>query len=105
LFWCVGLNSVIGLIGHANVDARLGVFGFVFVGPPQHRVHHSIDVDNSVPGHPVTRHANFGASLILWDRLFGTHRSSEARSVGLPDGTPSRVLGQLAAPINAWLGY
>ncbi|MDP2342023.1 MAG: sterol desaturase family protein [Deltaproteobacteria bacterium] len=97
LFWCVGLNSVIGLIGHANVDARLGVLGFVFVGPPQHRVHHSIAVED--------HHANFGASLIVWDRWFGTFRASEARSVGLPEETPTRVLGQLAAPLNAWLGY
>lgn len=97
LFYCVGLNSIIGLIGHANIDVRMGPLEFIFVGPPQHRVHHSVD--------PADHHSNFGASLTIWDRAFGTFRNREARTVGLEEATSPRLLGQLAAPINAWLGY
>lgn len=93
---CAALNGIIGLIAHANADCRAGPLGFILVGPEQHRVHHSIDVAHS--------HANFGASLIVWDRLFGTLRAHDVREVGVPDDTPESFVAQLARPVNRWLG-
>jgi sterol desaturase/sphingolipid hydroxylase (fatty acid hydroxylase superfamily) len=94
---CAALNGVIGLIAHANVDCRAGPLGFILVGPEQHRVHHSADLAHS--------HANFGASLIVWDRFFGTMRAHQVRDVGVHDDTPEGFVAQLARPVNRWLGY
>lgn len=94
VFWCVALSSVIGLVGHANVDAS-GCF--FFVGPNEHRVHHAKD--------PALFGANFGASLTIWDRLCGTFRAVDVDEVGLDEAAPSSLTGQLAAPVNAWLGF
>ena len=91
VFWCVALNSVIGLIAHANVD----VAGLIVVGPREHRVHHARDAE----GHG----ANFGAALTIWDRLCGTFRSATVTTVGLDEATPSTVVSQLAAPVQAWV--
>lgn len=95
VFWVVTLSSVIGVIGHANVDAS-GCF--FFVGSNEHRVHHAAD--------PALHNSNFGASLSIWDRLCGTfRRDDDVDVVGLPHDTPVTVTAQLAAPINAWLGF
>ena len=95
VFWVVALSSVIGLIGHANIDAS-GCF--FFVGPNEHRVHHAAD--------PALHGSNFGASLSIWDRLCGTFRHNDhVDVVGLPHDTPSTVTAQLAAPVTAWLGF
>lgn len=95
VFWCVALNSVIGLIAHANVDAA----GVVFVGPNEHRVHHARDAQ--------LHGSNFGAALTIWDRLCGSFRSrsgsSDVTVVGLDEETPSSVVSQLAAPVHAWV--
>lgn len=95
VFWVVALSSVVGLVGHANVDAS-GCF--LFVGPNEHRVHHATA--------PALHSSNFGASLSIWDRLCGTFRRDDhVDVVGLPHDTPSTVTTQLAAPVNAWLGF
>lgn len=93
VFWCVAVNSTIGLIAHANIDAPSS--GWIFVGPSQHRVHHAREAR--------LHNSNFGAALTLWDRLFGTFRSDEVRNVGLEENTPTSVVAQLAAPVHAWL--
>ena len=49
---------------HIQWVGRLGGFGWLFNTPSHHRVHHGCD-----EGY---QDANYGASLIVWDRLFGT---------------------------------
>lgn len=49
---------------HARYPGTLGVFGLVLNAPAWHRVHHSAE--------QVHRDRNYGAVLIIWDRLLGT---------------------------------
>ncbi len=57
------INGMHGLISHFNVDVRMGILNYVFVGPELHRYHHSADVNEA---------KNYGATLSILDQLFGT---------------------------------
>lgn len=70
------INGMHGLISHFNVDVRMGWATYIFVGPELHRYHHSADVNEA---------KNYGATLSVYDQLFGTF-------VYHP-GTPPRELG------------
>jgi sterol desaturase/sphingolipid hydroxylase (fatty acid hydroxylase superfamily) len=66
---------------HSNVSMTTGPLGWILATPELHRVHHSSRFDEL--------NANYGDSLIVWDRLFGTCLEPDpARSmhdhVGLP---------------------
>jgi sterol desaturase/sphingolipid hydroxylase (fatty acid hydroxylase superfamily) len=63
-------DALVNAFSHANLRLPAGLdraLGLVIVTPHLHRVHHS-------PVWPETD-SNFGATLPLWDRLFGTYRS------------------------------
>ncbi len=49
----------------------------VFVTPEMHRVHHSAA--------PAETDSNYGATLSIWDRLFGTHRAGAPAAIGLAE--------------------
>jgi len=49
---------------HSAYGGRLGVLGLVLNTPSHHRVHHGRN--------PQYLDRNFGGTLIVWDRLFGT---------------------------------
>lgn len=49
---------------HTRYPGTLGVLGLVLNAPAWHRVHHSAEQTH--------RDRNYGAALIVWDRLFGT---------------------------------
>ncbi|TAX54641.1 sterol desaturase family protein [Rhizobium leguminosarum] len=57
------IDAFHGIISHFNVDLRLGWANYIFVGPEVHRYHHSADVNEA---------KNYGATLTLWDQIFGT---------------------------------
>ena len=57
------INGMHGLISHFNVDVRMGWLNYLFVGPELHRYHHSADVNEA---------KNYGATLSVYDQLFGT---------------------------------
>jgi sterol desaturase/sphingolipid hydroxylase (fatty acid hydroxylase superfamily) len=57
------INGMHGLLSHFNVDVRMGWFSYVFIGTETHRYHHSADVNEA---------KNFGATLAIFDQLFGT---------------------------------
>ncbi len=64
----VVLNAT-ALFNHANVGLGTGldrVLRWFVVTPDMHRVHHSVNVDET--------NSNFGFNLPWWDRLFGTYR-------------------------------
>ena len=92
------LEGVLGLFQHANIDVRLGPLNWVFSMAELHRWHHS----------KLTREANhnYGATLILWDVVFGTRFLPEGRAapdaIGIADlpGFPQGYLGQLAVPFR-----
>jgi sterol desaturase/sphingolipid hydroxylase (fatty acid hydroxylase superfamily) len=64
----VALNAM-AMFNHGNVRLPLGldrVLRLFVVTPDMHRVHHSVEDDET--------NSNFGFNLSLWDRLFGTYR-------------------------------
>jgi sterol desaturase/sphingolipid hydroxylase (fatty acid hydroxylase superfamily) len=75
-----------------RVDATLA---WLIVTPRLHRLHH----------HPerIVHDSNFGDSIVLWDRLFGTFNASEGRlPVGL-EGQAARadhLIEQICSPLQ-----
>lgn len=82
------------VLTHARYPGTLGWFGYVLNAPAWHRVHHS-----AVHAH---RDLNFGAVLIVWDRLFGTFTdgSQVAPRWGIDDAPPTR--SPIAANVDPW---
>lgn len=88
------VNAFHGIISHFNVDLRMGLANRIFVGPELHRYHHSADPLEAM---------NYGATLSVWDQVFGTfvyrpQRSPAALGVRPAQGFPEyrqvlRVLG------------
>lgn len=68
---------------HTEHIGRLGWFDRVFSSPSNHRVHHAVN--------PEYLDKNFGAVLIVWDRMFGTYRVED---VACRYGTTT--------PLNSW---
>lgn len=54
---------------HTELIGELGWLDRIFNTPATHRIHHS-----TAPAH---EHKNFGAILMIWDRLFGTYHTPE----------------------------
>lgn len=68
---------------HTEHIGSLGWFDFIFSSPSNHRVHHAIN-DEYID-------KNFGAILIVWDRMFGTYQKEDAKCIY---GTKT--------PLNSW---
>jgi len=60
----IELNLAYQFFLHTEAVKRLGVFEYVFNTPSHHRVHHGCK--------PEQIDTNFGGTLIIWDRIFGT---------------------------------
>ena len=64
------LLNATAMFNHSNVRLPLAldrVLRLIVVTPDMHRVHHSVEDDET--------NSNFGFSLPWWDRLFGTYRA------------------------------
>ncbi|MFT6816623.1 MAG: sterol desaturase/sphingolipid hydroxylase (fatty acid hydroxylase superfamily) [Myxococcota bacterium] len=89
-------TSMHGMLQHANIDLKHGVFNHIFATADLHRWHHHTDADTS--------NHNFGSNLVLFDQLFGTRylpAGEECREVGLPDlHLPHNVLHHLVSPFR-----
>ena len=87
-------TAVHGMLQHANVDLRHGLFNHVFATADLHRWHHAANRADS--------DHNFASNLILWDWVFRTRflpADREVREVGLPDlALPDNFLHHLASP-------
>lgn len=67
------IHAFANTLTHANIHlpAKLEhIVSFIFVTPRVHRLHHS-----TAPGH---LHKNFGTTLTVWDRVFGTYVPASA---------------------------
>jgi sterol desaturase/sphingolipid hydroxylase (fatty acid hydroxylase superfamily) len=67
------LLSTGSLFNHGNLRLPLhadGILRWILVTPDMHRVHHSIE--------PEETNRNFGFTLSWWDRLCGTYRAQPA---------------------------
>lgn len=49
---------------HTDRIGRLGLFDHIFCSPANHQVHHARN--------PIYVDKNYGSSLLIWDKLFGT---------------------------------
>jgi sterol desaturase/sphingolipid hydroxylase (fatty acid hydroxylase superfamily) len=63
-FLAVGCLSLYEALMHSRLTRRTGPWGWVFNTPSYHRLHHARDAEY------LDR--NFGSTLIIWDRLFGS---------------------------------
>ena len=60
------LTSIGGGVNHSMLEWRYGWIGrWVLVSPVTHRIHHSALIEH--------HDRNFGATFVIWDRLFGTY--------------------------------
>ncbi len=70
IMFAYALNQIYGTLCHTNfIKSKLGLWGFFFVIPSHHRVHHASN----------TKYLdkNMGMVLIIWDRIFGTFQAEE----------------------------
>ncbi len=101
------LNGM-AMFNHANVrlpDMLDKVLRTLLVTPDMHRVHHSVEDDET--------NSNFGFNLSVWDRLFGTYRDQprrgqEGMTIGIhhfrQPADASWLPGLLMLPFKAHLG-
>ncbi len=62
-----GIILALGQLQHTELIGRLGVFDKFMNTPSNHRVHHA--------SNGVYLDKNFGATTVIWDRLFGTYQA------------------------------
>jgi sterol desaturase/sphingolipid hydroxylase (fatty acid hydroxylase superfamily) len=93
LFCAFNVLGVVSTFAHANVRADPPRFySFFFTTIRNHSLHHSL-------GYEDTR-ANYGNSLILLDRIFGTYREGEADVVGQDDRKRLTIVEQTMFPLR-----
>jgi sterol desaturase/sphingolipid hydroxylase (fatty acid hydroxylase superfamily) len=91
------LLNATAMFNHGNVrlPAKVDrVLRWLVVTPDMHRVHHSVEDDET--------NSNFGFNLPWWDRLFGTYRDQprgghEAMTIGIRGYTQPRDVSWLPA--------
>lgn len=89
------LRSWWGYLIHADVPWTLGHAGKVLMSPAAHRLHHIRD--EALMG------SNFGNTITLWDRLFGTYIDPAPYlncETGIAEGSRSLV-GEIVRPFEA----
>jgi sterol desaturase/sphingolipid hydroxylase (fatty acid hydroxylase superfamily) len=85
--------NVVSTFAHANVRADPPKFyAFFFTTIRNHSLHHSTDYE-------ATR-CNYGNSLILLDRIFGTYREGEAELVGQDERKRLSIWEQFVFPFQ-----
>jgi sterol desaturase/sphingolipid hydroxylase (fatty acid hydroxylase superfamily) len=76
-----------GWLNHSNLPLRSGWWGLFFATAEQHHLHHSKDMGSS--------NSNYGCTIIIWDRLFGTYNSgTKIEAIGAGTGKPLDILTQ-----------
>lgn len=88
--WVAALGAFIQFGAHSALRFSLGAW---FISPRIHRIHHAACPDDSG--------SNFASFLPLYDRIFGTYRSTAATaSVGLHSGRRLRLGDFITAPFQ-----
>lgn len=79
---------------HANLPLVSGVYGWLFTTPDWHQLHHSCNKAES--------DTNFGCTVILWDRLFGTFKGANSiERLGNGTGKPLSLATQFLLPFRS----
>ncbi len=87
------LAATIGQLQHTTACRKRTILDAVFVTPSAHRVHHG--------SNPQYIDRNFGAVLIVWDRLFGTYTPETVTPVyGI--GTKSAITSPSEALVGGY---
>ena len=89
------LLNATALFNHGNIRLPAGldrVLRWIVVTPDMHRVHHSVEDDET--------NSNFGFNLPWWDRLFGTYRDQpraghEGMTIGIRGYSNPREVDRL----------
>lgn len=97
------LLNATSMFNHGNLRLPSGLdrgLRWIVVTPDMHRVHHSIEPDET--------NSNFGFNLPWWDRLFGTYRDQpqaghEGMTIGIRDWRDPRVVDRL--PGMLWMPF
>jgi sterol desaturase/sphingolipid hydroxylase (fatty acid hydroxylase superfamily) len=90
-----GLNvlTVISTFAHANVRSDPPKFySFFFTTIRHHSLHHSVRYEDT--------RCNYGNSLILLDRIFGTYREGESAIVGQDERKRLSIWEQFIFPVR-----
>ena len=80
---------------HTRFGGTFGPIGWIFATPSHHRVHHGIE--------PHYRDRNFGAVLIIWDRMFGTFTEEREEPTYGVDDARLATTNPLLANVVGWL--
>lgn len=81
VYLCLAVSFVVQFLAHAAFVGRLGPLDAVLNTPSNHRVHHHAEG----PG----QRRNYGAALVVWDRLFGTYQREAGPARFGVEGVPS----------------
>ncbi|MFM6933068.1 MAG: sterol desaturase family protein [Novosphingobium sp.] len=93
MFAAFNLGGVVSTFAHANVRANPPIwYSYFFTTIRHHSLHHSIDYENT--------RCNYGNSLILLDRIFGTYREGEGVLVGQDDRKRLSIWEQTVFPFQ-----
>lgn len=81
------------LFVHSNIEVNFGVFGYIFVSPNHHRIHHSADAKES--------QTNFAFCFSAFDLIFGTYSGRRTvKETGCGPAFPQKgLMAQLMYPI------
>ena len=93
IFAALNTLGVISVFAHANVRSDPPRwYSFVFTTIRHHSLHHSTDYEST--------RCNYGNSLILLDRIFGTYREGEGVVVGQGDRKRLSIMEQTMFPFQ-----
>ena len=93
LFAAFNTMGVISVFAHANVRSDPPIwYSFFFTTIRHHRLHHSTDYEST--------RCNYGNSLILLDRVFGTYKEGEGVLVGQDDRKRLSIWEQTLFPFR-----
>ncbi len=87
-------RSTTAHLNHANMPLTSGLYGWVFTTAEWHQLHHSCTKSES--------DTNYGCTVILWDRLFGTFSGkTTVDRIGNGTGQALGLLTQLSIPFRS----
>lgn len=97
LFAGITVGSTVAIYAHANVRADPPIwYSFFFTTIRHHSLHHT------ALSYEDTR-CNYGNSLILMDRIFGTYREGESSLVGQDERKRLSIAQQWLFPFQPWI--
>jgi sterol desaturase/sphingolipid hydroxylase (fatty acid hydroxylase superfamily) len=92
-----GVTAVVSTFAHANVRSDPPIwYSFFFTTIRHHSLHHT------ALSYEDTR-CNYGNSLILLDRIFGTYREGESSVVGQGERKRLSIKEQFLFPFQPWI--